>query len=280
MFITAGRDLDTTPSSSSWSWILVAIVEQLIKLKFLVQQVELKWLILNKWRRLVPLITFEISFGQHVCELMFGVKTDLGLGVQMNLVKQPIEGSSVGPWNMPHCGTSTYDNHLDHCFVVKDIQHSAGVRMRCIWWNVINVCWNVVGVLDWDGVVHVWLDTCRRVSPWLSLQSISSVRYGMKYFNHQIPQRAWILSTRKLASREMISASVELCETEVCFLHIQLIGTNVWLPKMHRILLDVDFESSRSPAESESWNKRFCPFCYSTRKLVHKPQNVRSPNTS
>ena len=29
------------------------------------------------------------------------------------------------------------------------------------------------------------------------------------------------------ASKEMISESVELCETEVCFLNIQLIGTNV-----------------------------------------------------
>ena len=34
------------------------------------------------------------------------------------------------------------------------------------------------------------------------------------------------------ASKEMTSASVELCETVVCFLHIQLLGTNVWLPKM------------------------------------------------
>ena len=29
------------------------------------------------------------------------------------------------------------------------------------------------------------------------------------------------------ASKEMISDSVELCETEVCFLHIQLIGASV-----------------------------------------------------
>ena len=57
---------------------------------------------------------------------------------------------------------------------------------------------------------------------------------------------------RKPASREMISASVELCETEVCFLHVQLFGTNVRLPKMHRIPPDVDFESSRSPACSVS----------------------------
>ena len=39
--------------------------------------------------------------------------------------------------------------------------------------------------------------------------------------------RAGIPSMRKLASREIISASVEQCENEVSFLHIQLIGTNV-----------------------------------------------------
>ena len=39
--------------------------------------------------------------------------------------------------------------------------------------------------------------------------------------------RAGIPSMRKPASREMISASVELCETEVCFLQIQLISTKV-----------------------------------------------------
>ena len=59
---------------------------------------------------------------------------------------------------------------------------------------------------------------------------------------------------RKPASGEMTSASVELCETEVCFLHIQLIDTNVRLPKMHKIPPDVDFDSSRSPAKSESWD--------------------------
>ena len=50
----------------------------------------------------------------------------------------------------------------------------------------------------------------------------------------------------------MISDSVELCETEVCFWYIQLIGTNVCLSKMHNVPPDVDFESSRSPAKSES----------------------------
>ena len=66
---------------------------------------------------------------------------------------------------------------------------------------------------------------------------------------------AHIPSNLNPASKEMISDSVELCETEVCFLHIQLVGTNVWLPKMHNVPPDVDFESSRSPAKSESWNR-------------------------
>ena len=59
---------------------------------------------------------------------------------------------------------------------------------------------------------------------------------------------------RKTASRGISSAYVELCETDVCFLHIQLIGTNVRLPKMQRVSPpDVDFESSRSlAAKSES----------------------------
>ena len=60
-------------------------------------------------------------------------------------------------------------------------------------------------------------------------------------------------SIRSPASNEMISDSVELWDTDVCFLHIQLTESNVWLPKIHRISPEVDFESSRSPAKSESW---------------------------
>ena len=65
---------------------------------------------------------------------------------------------------------------------------------------------------------------------------------------------AVIPSNLSPVSKEMILDSVELWETDVCFLHIQLIGTNVWLPKTHNVPPEVDFESSRSPAKSESWN--------------------------
>ena len=66
--------------------------------------------------------------------------------------------------------------------------------------------------------------------------------------------RAGNSSNLSPVSREIISDSVELWETAVCFLHIQLNGTNVSLPKMQNVPPEVDFESSRSPAKSESWN--------------------------
>ena len=62
-------------------------------------------------------------------------------------------------------------------------------------------------------------------------------------------------SIRNPTSREMTSVSVELCDTEFYFFHIQLTSTKVRLPKIHKTPPEVDFESSRSPAESESWNK-------------------------
>ena len=52
--------------------------------------------------------------------------------------------------------------------------------------------------------------------------------------------------------RDWTSDSVEPCETPVCFLHIQVIGTKVRLPKMHRIPPDVDLGCSRSQAKCES----------------------------
>ena len=188
---------------------------------------------------------------QHVRELVFGANvTALDLGVQINAVKKPIQSNSVGSWNMPHCGTSILDNHFDYRLIVlKDIQHSTRTRMHCVGWNVVNVsgmelC--MFGLTTADGFHRGSL-----LGP--------SVLFGMKNFNHQIPvsESGNTVHAYTCNEREMISASVELCETEVCFLHIQLLGTNVWLPKMHGFLPDVDFESSRSSEKSECWNSPY-----------------------
>ena len=60
-----------------------------------------------------------MSFGQHVCELIFGVDVpDLDLVVQMDPVKQPIKSNSVGSGNMSQMRTSAIDDHLDYRLII------------------------------------------------------------------------------------------------------------------------------------------------------------------
>ena len=81
-------------------------------------------------QKMVPFFTCDISLGQHVCELVFGIDVlDLDFWVQIDSIEQPIESNSVGSGNMSHCGTSSLKNNLDHCFVVlKHIQQSFLMR--------------------------------------------------------------------------------------------------------------------------------------------------------
>ena len=81
-------------------------------------------------QQMIPLITCEIPFGENVCELVSGVDVfDLDFGIQINSIEQPIECNSVGSGNMSHCRTPSFDDHLDHCFIVfKHIQKSFKTR--------------------------------------------------------------------------------------------------------------------------------------------------------
>ena len=92
-------------------------------------------------QKIMPFITCQISLGQYVCELVFGVNVfDLDLGVQIKSIKQPVKSNSVSPGNMSHCGTSSLKSHLDHCFVVfKHIQQSFLMRRVDVWGNKINI---------------------------------------------------------------------------------------------------------------------------------------------
>ena len=52
---------------------------------------------IEQMKKIVPLITCEIPFSQHVSELVFGVNvTDLNFRIEINPVKQPIQSNSVG----------------------------------------------------------------------------------------------------------------------------------------------------------------------------------------
>ena len=80
----------------------------------------------KQMRRLFQSSHVKFAFGQHVCELMFGVDVpNLNLGIQINPVKQPIKSISVGSCLMSHSCTPAFDDQLNDGFIVlKDFQHS------------------------------------------------------------------------------------------------------------------------------------------------------------
>ena len=163
------------------------------------------------------------------------------LGSKFYSIKQPIKSNFVGSGHVSHCKASSLYDHLDHCFVVfKPYEKNSRLRKQNQHYS------DHQSFQEFSFALEMWTKfpcTCWLwfVSPWRTL----TIR------SHK--SSAGIRSILEPASKDMISDSVEMCETEVCFLHIQLIGTNVWLPKIHNVPPEVDFESSRSPAKSESW---------------------------
>ena len=115
----------------------------------------------------------------------------LNFRIKINPVKQPIQSNSVGSWYMSHCGTSAFDDHLDHSFIVfEHIQYSIGTRMCSAWWNMINVGQIRIGVRGWNLCSHVRSKICRQVFPWLSdvFGFVGLACCGMQFFNHKIPE--------------------------------------------------------------------------------------------
>ena len=129
--------------------------------------------------------------------------------------------------------------------------HEKNVRVVRVWWDVL---FTETGVLAWgfsrfpdtlscNGFLRPYLSFCF----WFEFECLTVIS---KFQG----SRTGIPSMRKPVSREIISESVEPCDTHVCFLHIQLIVTNVRVPNTHNVPPGVDFESSTSPAVSKSWN--------------------------
>ena len=142
--------------------LFVIVLEQLIKLEFLAQQAEGKWLKMNKWR-----IFFHSSRVKFPLVSM-SASWNLNFGIKIFLVKQPIQNNSVGSWHVSHW-ISALDYHLNHDSVIlKDIHHSMGTRMCPAWWNVIIIGQNETGVRCWNLFSHDWLSGRPLVSAWLS----------------------------------------------------------------------------------------------------------------
>ena len=92
-------------------------------------------------KKVIPLISRETSCGQHVSEMVFGVNIfDLDLGFQVDSCKKPIKSNSVSSRQMSLCGTSSFDYHFDHNFVVfENEQLKLTLRRLCVERYVIHV---------------------------------------------------------------------------------------------------------------------------------------------
>ena len=170
-----------------------------------------------------------MSFSQNVFELILGVNIpDLNLWIQINSVKQPIKCNSVVSGNMCQFRTSAFHYHLDYRFIVlrnikisfidgntsrekEQNQHAMAQEKYLCWLHCF-----FSDALIRDGIFRWGLSFCFRFEPACNTSIIESTRSS-----------AGIPSSRNLASSKQISASTDLCDTHVCFLHIQLVGRNV-----------------------------------------------------
>ena len=75
----------------------------------------------------------KFPFCQYVSELIVGVYIfDLDFGVQVDPIKQPTKSDSVTSRHMSHRGSSSFNFHLDHGFVVFiDVQLRFTLRRTC-----------------------------------------------------------------------------------------------------------------------------------------------------
>ena len=98
----------------------------------------------------------KLPFGQYVCKLMFGVDIlDLNFGVHIDSVKQTIKNNSVGSGYVSHFGTSAFDDHFNHGFLInKNVHHRAKSRKLHVRRHTANIIKIKIVVLGWNlGVV-------------------------------------------------------------------------------------------------------------------------------
>ena len=154
---------------------------------------------------------------------------------------------------MTHRRTLSFNDHFDDCFIVFETYNKASWREDWTFWgNGINVFQYIDLPLKFMMFVNIIIRLLDLSETWETFPKTETIR---SHFS-----RAGKPSNLNPVAKKMNSDSVELSETEVCFLHTQLIGTNVWLPKMHNVPPEVDFEFSRSPSISESWKSQSALF--------------------
>ena len=233
---------DSIHPDSCWARFAIAAV----------QAVELKWLMLNKdnkwfhWTRVTfPLVSMSASW--------FLVSMYLISIFGSRFIRSKNQ-SSATLWVLETC---LIVGLLPLMIILITASLSSNTYNKASWcenWTFEGTqsMWFNTLVFPWDRLFGPWsLSQFTTGRPDLSAVWVVFLRTETIRSHNS---RASKPSNLNSVSKEIISDSVELCGTAVCFLHIQLIGTNVWLPKTHNVPPEVDLESSRSPAKSESWN--------------------------
>ena len=124
-------------------------------------------------------------------------------------MKQPIKSNSVASGNMSQCWTSSLYDHLDHCFVVFNTPDVKTGRLRehnqhCL-----------------DHQSFHGFSFSFEICTGLTVLDCSDTCFREELRRSDPINETWVYRpTSIFASKEMISDSVELCETDVCFLHI------------------------------------------------------------
>ena len=163
---------------------------------------------------------------------------------------------------MPFCGFSgnvshrlppAFDDHLDHCLIVPEMNNKALLRESLAFGVTQSISFKQDSS-DVRGFVFVRPVRCvlhsmriwgpRAQSPFgerCSSRCLGPTNHERDYHPYAI-QRLRILPLTRW----------NCVKSAVCFLLIQLVGTNVRLPKRHKMQPEVTFETSRSSAKSES----------------------------
>ena len=198
-------------------------------------------------QKMIPFITCEIALCQYVCDLVFGINVfDLDFGGSKLILSNDQSRASL--WVRETCLivglrpliiiliTASLSSKTYNIALVSECNVCGGMWSMFV--GMTLVCLIGMGLCMFGSTTADGFPRGFQLGP--------AVRFGAELQSRN--SREWEREYRPCVNlhREKLFPLLWSC--------VQLIGTNVWIPKMHRAPPDVDFESSRSPAKSESWN--------------------------
>ena len=140
----------------------------------------------------------------------------------------------MGSGHVSRCWTSAFDDPSNHGFVIlKDVQHRTKSRKLPVQWHTVNIVQIKTVVLGWNIGFVVGVLVRFGITRQVSLNFTLGVVELVLVKNETLPlpnPKDQELDFHPCVNRpreKLFQLLLELCETEVCFLHIQLIGTNV-----------------------------------------------------